>query len=947
MGAMPQNWRAGGVRPGRRLDGAALGVGALLRGVGAGLVLAGGLLLSSLAAQDVAPEPATPVHELPAQNAAVEALLAPVEAENARLSGLLTGPEGLDGEVGRLEDRLAQVEQRLADLHSDRERIEARVRAAGKTQSVGVVLWRAQSRIQTDFDQEQHELDALERRASELQLQLVEFSDLRQELDDLEVAVQRVASDWPAGTSSEDVAAASSAVRSLLVERRQLLESLVASAGVTADALLELEHRQLDLVNASEAFRAYLEEHAVWLRSATPLGEYHPREFVVDVGQALIWILSPGRWGSLLATLGEDARRHWVLAASCLLPIGLLLAARRRLVRRLERLADEVGRPETDTFERSLAATVCTLALCAPWPLLAWLVSWRLAGTPQAGEFERAVSMGLAFVARQSLILMFIREACRPAGLGDAHFGWSPALRQDLRRAARRLLTLWLPCVFVVATLALSGQHTWSESLGRVLFTVSCIVLAAVLARLLRIGGAAWSALEARGRTGWLWTFRHALRWTIILLPVALAVLSLTGFYYTAMTVLRRLLATLGLAAVLAVLHALLLRWLRLVRRRLLTDKRNLRRQAALAAGEERQAAALAEAAAVDVKEVNEQTRSLLRTAVVLALLVGGWMIWVDVFPALSMLDEVTLWHHRVNETRPMLGDDGRPQLDLSGQSVVGNVSVERPVSLMDLLTALLVGVVVLVSARNVRGLLEVSVLRWLPISAPARYAASTLASYLMLLAGIVGVFGALGVAWSDVQWLAAAATVGLGFGLQEIVANFVAGVILLLERPIRVGDMVTVGGVSGTVSRIRMRATTITDWDRRELLVPNKEFITGQVVNWTLSDTVLRVVVKVGVAYGSDTGRVCAILLQIGRENPLVLQQPEPQVCFDSFGDSTLNFELRVFVDAPSSLAEVRHALNLAIDRAFREAAIEIAFPQRDIHVRSLPAGWSAPGSG
>ncbi|HZM01334.1 MAG TPA: mechanosensitive ion channel domain-containing protein, partial [Planctomycetota bacterium] len=474
----------------------------------------------------------------------------------------------------------------------------------------------------------------------------------------------------------------------------------------------------------------------------------------------------------------------------------------------------------------------------------------------------------------------------------------------------------------------------------------SCCVHAAVLARLLRIGGAAWSALEARGRTGWLWTFRHALRWMIIALPVALALLSLTGFYYTAMTVLRRLLSTIGLAAVLGVLHALLLRWLRLVRRRLLTDKRNLRRQAALAAGEERQAAALAESEAVDVREVNEQTRALLRTAVILALLVGGWMIWADVVPALTLLDEVTLWHHQVNETRPMLGDDGRPRLDPSGQSVVGSVAVERPVSLMDLLTALFVGVVVLASARNVRGLLELSVLRWLPLSAPARYAASTLASYLMMLGGVVGVFFALGVAWSDVQWLAAAATVGLGFGLQEIVANLVAGVILLLERPIRVGDTVTVGGVSGTVSRIRMRATTITDWDRRELLVPNKEFITGQVVNWTLSDTVLRAVVKVGVAYGSDTDRVCATLLRIGRENPLVLQQPEPQVCFDSFGDSTLNFELRVFVDAPTSLPQVRHELNLAIDRAFREAAIEIAFPQRDLHVRSLPPGWSAPAS-
>jgi potassium efflux system protein len=189
------------------------------------------------------------------------------------------------------------------------------------------------------------------------------------------------------------------------------------------------------------------------------------------------------------------------------------------------------------------------------------------------------------------------------------------------------------------------------------------------------------------------------------------------------------------------------------------------------------------------------------------------------------------------------------------------------------------------------------------------------------------------------VQWLVAAVTFGLGFGLQEIFANFISGLIVLFERPMRVGDVVTVGEVSGVVSRIRMRATTITDWDRKELIVPNKEFITGRLVNWTLSDRVLRIVFRVGVAYGSDTRLVQRLLLKAADEHPSVLTDPPPQALFVAFGDSTLSFELRVYVPGLEVYGAVQHELNSAIDSLFRVAGIEIAFPQRDVHVRSIEA--------
>jgi len=144
------------------------------------------------------------------------------------------------------------------------------------------------------------------------------------------------------------------------------------------------------------------------------------------------------------------------------------------------------------------------------------------------------------------------------------------------------------------------------------------------------------------------------------------------------------------------------------------------------------------------------------------------------------------------------------------------------------------------------------------------------------------------------------------------------------------------VGGVSGNVARIRIRATTITDFDRKELIVPNKTFITEQFVNWTLSDQILRVVIKIGLAYGVDTAAQAAAAGR-GRANPRLLREPAPQVLFTNFGDSALEFEVRVHVRTLQDSVPARHELLMAINEALREAGIEIPFPQRDVHLRSV----------
>ncbi len=226
--------------------------------------------------------------------------------------------------------------------------------------------------------------------------------------------------------------------------------------------------------------------------------------------------------------------------------------------------------------------------------------------------------------------------------------------------------------------------------------------------------------------------------------------------------------------------------------------------------------------------------------------------------------------------------------------------------------------------------------LQRLSMEAGARYATTKISQYTIAALGIFGVFGAVGVGWADVQWLVAAVSVGLGFGLQEIFANFVSGLIILFERPLRIGDTVTVGDVSGTVSKIRIRATTITDWDQKEIVVPNKTFITERLINWTLTDSTTRVVIRVGVAYGTDTSEAYRILLDTAKREPLVLFDPEPTVYFVGLGDSSLDFDVRIYVRDLGDRLPATHAYLTAVEKALSAHGIEIPFPQRDIHVRS-----------
>lgn len=253
---------------------------------------------------------------------------------------------------------------------------------------------------------------------------------------------------------------------------------------------------------------------------------------------------------------------------------------------------------------------------------------------------------------------------------------------------------------------------------------------------------------------------------------------------------------------------------------------------------------------------------------------------------------------------------------------------------------AFVIGVVVaLYVSRAIRFVLHEEILVRLPWPTGAKSTTATLVYYAALAAGLLMAFAAAGMQMTQFTIVAGALGVGIGFGLQNVVNNFVSGLILMFERPIQPGDIIDVDTLQGRVVEIGLRATRIKTWEGAEVVVPNGTLLSGKLVNWTLSDSTRRIDVPVGVAYGSDVRKVLEVLTDVARRQPLAMQDPEPMVVFSGFGDSSLNFTVRFWIRDANTVLVARTDATVDIYEALAAAGIEIPFPQRDLHLRSVDA--------
>jgi len=258
-------------------------------------------------------------------------------------------------------------------------------------------------------------------------------------------------------------------------------------------------------------------------------------------------------------------------------------------------------------------------------------------------------------------------------------------------------------------------------------------------------------------------------------------------------------------------------------------------------------------------------------------------------------------------------------------------------VTLAGIASLLLLVVGVFIVERLIRRQLVTRLLRRTRLDSSLQYAIARIAGYVFIALGLYIALQVVGINLTSLAFIAGAVGVGIGFGLQNVVNNFVSGIIILAERPIAIGDRIEVGGVAGRVTRMALRSTTVVTNDNISIIVPNADFITNPVTNWSHGDPRVQMRLPLGVAYGSDLDKLQRVLLEVAHDNPHVMKNPGPSVFFTSFGESSLDFELGVWTqDMVHSPRRFRSDLYFAIEKKLREHKIEIPFPQRDLHLRS-----------
>lgn len=826
-------------------------------------------------------------------------------AEAARNLALGQELASVETSTRQASEQLRQTRTR-SDLASDTLRnTQARLALQSHDDAVGLILLNERRRIDDPLRIRQ-DLSQTRRRLAQAQLRLIDLDEQADELSSPQDAADALLRD-----GDEDVArldsSAHSNLHALLITRAELVARLASAERELLRVLTELETALARHLDTTTALAHLLDRELLWFPSHERIGPGWLKRQAEGWGD----LLKPSRYSTSSRLLLDVVKRDWPLLLVAGTLFGILLRHRMRLPATLGSLAQPLLRVRSDRYRHTLRALFATgfgaLALPLPMALIGWLL--RQAGEP--GKFSDSLGQALLATAGGLFFYRFLHWLVADNGLAHKHFRWTRARRDAITAALPWFLYLMLPAQLLLTLAFVRGQEPAVDTVGRLILVLICGVGAFMSWRLLAPGA--------------LWTFRgvvdpepsqvrRALRTGLMAGLIAIAALALAGYVLTAATLVHSLWLSLLLAIVLAIFHGMVSRWFLLGERRLALRRSDAKRESTSEQATDTTDASIGieptvdpESEALSIQSVSQQTRRLLRALIAILMTLGLLWVWSDVLPALDRLNSIVLWNVSTG---------------------TGSALSLSPISLAAVLGGLLTLVFTIVAARNLPGLVELGLLSRIHIDAGTRYAITSISRYLIVIAGTLIGLSLFGVRWSQLQWLAAGLTVGLGFGLQEIFANFISGLIVLFERPYRVGDTITIGEVEGRVTRIRTRATTVLDADNREVVVPNKTFITSRFVNWTLSDTVTRVVFKLSLAQDADPQQVRDLLLDLARSEPMVMTQPAPGCWFTQISANTYDFELRLFVAELGHRSRVRDELNRRIVAAMEAASLATSRP-------------------
>ena len=744
--------------------------------------------------------------------------------------------------------------------------------------------------------------------------------DLPLSVSDLDKFVERTSQELPpfAALSETDIA-----TLSIIIDtRRDLLRQISTVSNTRVTTVSELRTAQSSYLEQTERLNTLLDENLVWVRSIPAINSSFPAK----VGSGALNVFSPRNFNLALTELLRMCRSYFLVVLIFLSAAGLVLRLRGRLWDDVVRRSKLVGRVQQDSAWHTPVALGAGIFHSLPLALVFLLIGLLYNGSVQPDRLIQGLANGFIYLSIFTVVCGSWIRWDKEDGLFDAHFNVSDGLRQAIGSNLRWFVPFMGAASFGLAITYGMPEPEIAHGFSVFAFILTSLSLIIFSARIL------WAKREelyAADKSDSLFMrFRTLIAIVTIGIPLVMIGLTLTGYYESANALNVRMFVTAPLVLVTYVIHGAIrraivvaqrqLKYRQALERRDLELKARLQKEAAEERGEEAPPPPPVDTEKIDVTTLTQQTSKLVQTIVLLVFAGLLWMIWSSLLPALSIFDGFEVWTIK-DAARDV---DGAP--------------IDRIISLWDLLQSLVILALTFIAARNFPGFLEIFVLNKLGVDAGTRYAITKVLGYVIIAAGVIIGFEQLGLQWSQLKWIATGLSVGIGFGLQKIIANFISGLIILFERPIRIGDYVTIGDQSGTVSRIKIRATTLKDLDNREILIPNEALISERVMNWTLSSSITRLIVPVGIAYGSDTDAAREIMLEAVKDLPKVLKTPAANVLFMGFGESSLDFEIRVYLSKFDERVPMTHVVHTEVNKALEAAGISIPFPQRDLNIVS-----------
>lgn len=703
---------------------------------------------------------------------------------------------------------------------------------------------------------------------------------------------------------------------SQLDSQRDLLSSLLQSSDTLVLEFTRLKAASNQLEDVLQQVRNATHRYLFWTADLHPISTGWWLSLVRDLRQ-LISLDTFSQLGR--ATVIMFTSKHTLLPLFlALILVGISISSRRHFTDFLQRSSAKVGKVTQDYFLLTLRTLFWSILVALPLPVL-WMTLGY--GWQEAWSYPIAVAAGESVTATVPLlwVVMICAVFARPNGLFIAHFGWPHARVAKAMRYYLMSIGFIVPLIMALIMFDRFNEREFAGSLGRLVFILICGALVVVTLSLKRAGIPLWINKLGNNKN-----LINTLFWNLLLCAPLLAMLAATvGYLATAQALLARLETSVAIWFFLLVIYSVIRRWMLIQKRRLAFDRAKQRRAEMLAqrARSEEDADNTSnevDEPEVDLDTISAQSLRLVRSILVMIALLSMIALWSEIHSAFSFLENITLW-------------------DVTS-SVKGVESLE-PITLGAVFIAILVIIITMQLVRNLPALLELAILQHLDLTPGTGYAITTITKYLLMLIGSLVGFSMIGIEWSKLQWLVAALGVGLGFGLQEIFANFISGLIILFEKPIRIGDTVTIRNLTGSITRINTRATTISDWDRKEIIVPNKAFITEQFINWSLSDSVTRVVLTVPAPADANSELVTQILHQAAQRCSLVLDNPAPEIFLVDLQQGIQIFEVRVYAAEMNHRMPLRHELHQLIIKGFHDHHIELPFPPFQIRTPGLEA--------